>query len=333
MSTSEKLRVLVLGGGPSAEHEVSLNTALNIFDNLRPDRYKATLTTITKDGIWLIPSFLPMEAHQAVTLLHEIADVVFIALHGEFGEDGNLQSLFDRYHIRYTGSGVGASRDGIHKLIARDRLRVGGILVPSAYGFAYDVYERSRNEIVAIIAKNFTFPVVIKPVDCGSSVGVSIVHSLSHLEPGIHNVFHYSPYAMTEAFVSGIELSCGVLEMSGGKILPLLPTEIIPKKGTYFDYESKYSDSGAEEITPARIPKSVLSCTKEIAVSAHNILGCRGYSRTDMIWDKENDRLNVLEVNTLPGLTQTSLLPQQAFACGIRFSELLDIIIDAGMRK
>ncbi|MEK9175081.1 MAG: hypothetical protein AAB795_00650, partial [Patescibacteria group bacterium] len=183
---SEKLRVLVLGGGPSSEHEVSLNTAKKIFENLRPDRYDVTLATITKDGTWLIPSFLPTETHQAVPLLHEIADIVFIALHGEFGEDGEIQSLFDRYHVRYTGSGVLASRDGMHKLITRDRLRVGGVSVPSAYGFAYDTYERSRDEIVAIIAKHFSFPVVVKPVDRGSSVGVSIVHSLGHLEAGIH---------------------------------------------------------------------------------------------------------------------------------------------------
>lgn len=325
----DKLRVLILGGGPSAEHDISLKSAQNIFENLHPDRYEPILATITKDGMWLIPSFLPMEAHDAVPLLRGIADIVFIALHGEYGEDGTLQSLFDRHHVRYTGSGVQASILGMHKTIARDCFRIGGLVVPRGFSFAYDVYERASGEIISAIANEFVFPVVVKPADRGSSIGVNVVHALSYLEPSIHQVFHYSPYVLTEEFVHGTELSCGVLETSRKRIMPLVPTEIIPKKNSFFDYDSKYSDDGALEITPARLPKSILRRVQDVAVSAHKILGCRGYSRTDMIWDSKSDKLNVLEINTLPGLTNTSILPKQAMAAGIRFSELLDLIISA----
>ena len=329
----EKLRVLVVGGGPSSEHEVSLHTAQNVFDNLRPDRYEATLATITKDGTWLIPSFLPMEMHEAMPLLRDITDVVFIALHGEFGENGQLQSLFDRYHVLYTGSGAEASRLGMHKIIARDRFRAAGIAVPPAMNFAYGVYERAHREILGAIASKFVFPVVVKPVDRGSSVGVSIAHALPYVEEGIHNVFHYSPHAMAEQFVPGTELSCGVLELHGGKLQSLIPTEIVPKKESFFGYDSKYSPDGSEEITPARVPKSVLRKAQDIAVTAHRMLGCRGYSRTDMIWDKQKDMLNILEINTLPGFTNTSIFPQQALVAGFRFSDVLDTIIASAFRK
>lgn len=329
----EKLRVLVVGGGPSSEHEVSLRTAQNIFENLRPDHYDATLATVTQDGIWLIPSFLPMETHEIAPMLRDIADVVFIALHGEFGENGQLQSLFDRYHVLYTGSGAEASRLGMHKIIARDRFRAAGITVSPAIHFAYGVYERAHREILDAIAKKFVFPVVVKPVDRGSSVGVSIAHALSHVEQSIHNVFHYSPYAMAEQFVPGVELSCGVLESRDGKIQTLIPTEIVPKKNSFFDYDSKYESGGAEEITPARVPKSIFKEAQRIALVAHQVIGCRGYSRTDMIWNKEKNIVNVLEINTLPGFTNTSIFPQEALAAGYRFADILDLIIASAFRK
>lgn len=332
-ANGEKLRVVVLGGGPSAEHEVSLKSAGAVFDALHPEKYEKMLATITKSGQWLIPGFWPMKEEEAATALAKVSDIVFIALHGEYGEDGTVQQLFERHGVRYTGSGPEASRLGMHKMLARDCFSKAGIAVPSGLSFSFDLYDRAPHDVVRTIAQLFQFPLITKPVSGGSSVGVCVVHAFSDLELSIHNVFHYAPYALVEELVSGVELSCGVLEGARGRVVPLLPTEIIPKKAEYFDYESKYSDGGAEEITPARVPKSIVRRAQEVAVSAHQTLGCRGYSRTDMIWNKTDNKLYALEINTLPGLTAVSILPRAAAASGIRFDELLDRIIASVKEK
>ena len=321
----------MLGGGPSAEHEISLKTAEQIYENLNPEKYEMHLATITHDGTWLVAPFLPMNADAACEKIKGIADIVFIALHGEYGEDGTVQKLFEKHDICYTGSGPEASFTGMHKILSRAHFRATGLNVPKSFGFNYQVYERAQNDILSVIANNFLFPVIAKPTDRGSSVGVSIVETISNLGQSIHNIFHYSPNAAAEEFIEGREITCGVIERRGGKIIQLLPTEIIPKKSLFFDYESKYSDGGAEEITPARIPKSVLLRAQETAVVAHKALGCRGYSRTDMIWNKNDGKFYVLEINTLPGLTQASIFPKAAIASGIRFSELLDRIIETAL--
>lgn len=326
------LRVLVLGGGLSAEHEVSLNTARMIVEHLRPDRYKVIQATIAKNGTWLIQQFWPMQEKEAIATIKNIADVVFLALHGEYGEDGTIQSLFDQQAIHYTGSRAHASRLGMNKILSREHFRIAGLAVPRGYAFTFNTFERKKNDIISAVASYFVFPIVLKPADQGSSVGVSIAHALPYLETSIHAVFHHSSYALAEEFIDGIELSCGVLETPRGKARPLPPTEIQPKKNSFFDYSSKYIEKGADEITPARIPKSVLQRTQEAALAAHRTIGCRGYSRTDMIWNPKTNGLCVLEINTLPGLTRTSILPQEARVAGISFSQLLDGIISGAMR-
>jgi len=328
---NKKLRVLVLGGGPSVEHDVSLRTAQMIYENLARTMYEPRLATITKNGMWLIAPFLPLGEEEAVSKIKSVADVVFIALHGEYGEDGTVQRLFDKHGICYTGSRAHASTLGMNKLIARDRFRAFGLFVPQGFGFAYDTFERRRREIISLATWYFGFPLVVKPVDRGSSVGVSLVTIPARFERAIHDVFHVSQYAIVEKYIDGRELSCGVLEEKIGTIRALPPTEIVPKKNNFFDYDSKYSEGGADEITPARVPFVVAARVKETAVAAHRAIGCRGYSRIDCIWHPETDQLYVLEINTLPGLTQASILPKEAEAAGISFSQLLDRIIHSAI--
>ncbi|OGF74429.1 hypothetical protein A3J56_00500 [Candidatus Giovannonibacteria bacterium RIFCSPHIGHO2_02_FULL_46_20] len=328
---SKKLRVLVLGGGPSVEHEVSLRTAQMIYEHLDRALYEPRLATITKDGAWLIAPFPPLGEEEAVSKIKSVADIVFVALHGEYGEDGTVQRLFDKHGIRYTGSGPRASFVGMHKLLSRDRFRAAGLLVPQGIGISYTLYDRAQNDVVKLIARNFSFPVVAKPADRGSSIGVSIVHALSYIERGLHNVFHYSPLALTEAYIHGREIACGILEDENGNTAALPPTEIIPRKNIFFDYESKYADGGADEITPARVSLAIQARIQEAAIAAHRAIGCRGYSRADFIWRPETDQLFVLEINTLPGLTKASILPKEAQAAGISFPHLLDRIISSAI--
>ena len=331
MVTNKKLRVLVLGGGPSVEHDVSLRTAQMIYEHLDRRIYEPRIATITKDGVWLMTPFEPLCEEEAVSKIKTIADVVFVALHGEYGEDGTIQRLFDKHGICYTGSGPEASFVGMHKLLSRDKLRAAGLLVPPGLGISYTLYDRVPNEVIRLIARHFVFPVVAKPADRGSSIGVSIAHTLSYVERCLHDVFHYSPLALAEAYIPGVELACGVLENEKGDIATLLPTEIIPLKNTFFDYESKYADSGANEITPARVSPRIQARVQEAAMIAHRALGCRGYSRTDCIWRPETNQLYILEINTLPGLTEASIFPKEAQAAGIPFPRLLDRIVRAAV--
>lgn len=302
---SKKLRVTVLIGGPSAEHEVSLNTGKMIAKALNRKKYNVKTVTISKRGEW------PIELPE----LKKDTHVVFNAMHGEYGEDGTIQKILDRAKISYTGSGARASKIGIdkiacHKLFAKARLNSPAFTV-------------SRN--LSAIAK-LGLPLVVKPINRGSSVGTTIVYEWKQLARAIHNAEKYSPCVMFQRFIAGRELTCGVIEKNG-KLIALPLTEIIPKKSNFFDYTAKYTKGASQEITPARVSSKITSAVQRAAITAHRVVGCCGYSRSDFVLGNDG-RLYILEINTLPGMTATSLLPQGAAAKGISFPRLLDIIIE-----
>jgi len=296
----KKLRVLVLGGGPSSEHEISLKTAEMVHKHLDQSRYRPILAGISRKGRWEVP----------VSKIKSAADVVFIAMHGEFGEDGTVQKILDDIKALYTGSGFKASALGMDKIRSRQIFKSIGLAVPE-----------------------FTdsFPAVVKPVDRGSSVGVSIVKKRKDLRAAVEKAKKYSKNVIAEEFIEGTELTCGVLDDGKNNLTPLLPTEIVPKMGEFFDYASKYTESGSEEITPARVPPKILKECQDIALRAHTALGCSGFSRTDMIWRKSDGKIYILEINTIPGLTRQSLFPKAAKATGISFPKLLDHIIKSAL--
>ncbi len=305
----KKLRVLILGGGPSSEHEISLKTAKMVHKHLDRKKYQPMLASISRKGRWELP----------ISKIKSVADVVFIAMHGEFGEDGTVQKILDDIKLPYTGSGFRASALGMDKIRSRQIFKSAGMAVPKFID---------------------SFPVVVKPSDRGSSVGVSIVKKREDLNAAIKNAKKYSKNVMVEEFVHGAELTCGVLDDGKNNLTPLLPTEIVPKMGEFFDYASKYTESGSEEITPARVPPEILKECQDIALRAHIAVGCSGFSRTDMIWSKldglprgKTGKIYVLEINTIPGLTRQSLLPKAAAASGISFPKLLDHIIKSALRK
>jgi D-alanine-D-alanine ligase len=293
---NKKIRVAVLVGGPSSEYEISLQSGAQVLANLDTAKYRARSIRISKFGRWPI-SFKKIKKN---------FDVCFIAMHGEYGEDGTVQSALERCSIPFTGSGSAASRLGMDKIASAEIFKKAGLFVPP---------------------KAVKFPMVVKPADRGSSAGVSIAGNKSELAEALKKALKYSGNILVQKRLLGREFTCGVIERRG-KIIALPPTEIIPD-AKFFDYRAKYAGA-SQEITPPKLPKSQIKKIQNTALTAHKAIGASGLSRTDMILDKK-DNLYVLEINTIPGMTQASLLPQQARAAGISFSQLLDIIIDAAM--
>lgn len=316
----DKLRVAVLMGGKSSEREVSLSTGKMILKALDPVKYDtvAVDTGAVEDSL---PS-------TGIVGLRDIIrssrtdlrpDVAFIALHGKYGEDGTMQGLMELLGIPYVGSGVLASALAMDKIMARKMLDHEGIPVPKGISFA-DVNEGLKS--ASTIETELGFPVVVKPNRQGSTIGLSIAHDASEFEASIRLAFEHDTDVLLEQFISGIEITCPVLGNEKAEALPII--EIVPQSG-FYDYHDKYTDGATEHILPARLPKEIYQAAQECAVACHKALGCSGMSRTDMI--VRGSDIFVLEVNTIPGMTPTSLLPHSAQAAGIGFTELLDLLI------
>jgi D-alanine-D-alanine ligase len=317
------LKILVLAGGPSSEHEVSLRTAQMVIKNLNKRKYEASLAMITKDKKW---QFYPekRQIHMGEALKRVTPadfDFVFIAMHGPFGEDGRIQSVLEWAGVPYSGSGIVSSSMAMDKEITNVLYDTHGLRVPN-----YTVVRKQTGGPFKT-----KFPVVVKPVNGGSSVGVSIAKNPIELRKAIAHAFKEDDRVMLQEYIKGREITCGILEGSDGRPFALLPTEIIPKVASFFDYKAKYKIGGSLEITPARLSPAKLKEAQTLAIKAHQLLGCRGMSRSDFIL--KGSKFYILETNTIPGMTETSLLPQAAKALGIEFTNMLDLIIDAGLRR
>lgn len=306
VSGTRKLRVAVLMGGPSSEHEVSLKSGAMVMKNLDPRKYVAMPIVIGKDGKWSAPQ----------TTLKNNFDLAFIAMHGEYGEDGTVQALLESLGVPFTGSDAKASRMGMDKIAAARAFKKVGLNIPP---------ELNLEQIKK-------FPVVIKPADRGSSVGVSIVKNYAELQRAINEAKKYSPNIVAQQFISGREFTCGVLEMYG-KPTSLPPTEIVVKRGVFFDFDAKYTPNATEEITPPKnLSSAKMKALQHTALKAHLAIGASGVTRTDMMMDKTG-KIYVLEINTIPGMTETSLVPQEAHAYGLSPRELLDHIVASAIIK
>lgn len=320
--SKKRLKVIVLMGGPSSEYEVSLATAKNIISALDPQKYQIFPLRIPKTRNW--SEEIRKGIHQTQP------EVVFIAMHGEYGEDGRVQSLLELAGIPYTGSGVLASALAMDKVKSARFLESCGLTTPKYTAFKKTDWDKNKKEGFVNI-KKLGWPLVIKPANLGSSVGVSIIKNKNGLRAAFKKVWQNSDYLMTQEFIKGREVTCGVLEdPKTGKPFALPPTEIIPPKSSFWDYDAKYKPGASEEITPARFSKKVLQAVQKSALEAHTALGCRGMSRTDMIVSGAK-KVYVLELNTIPGMTETSVLPQGARAAGISFPKLVDIIISRAL--
>ncbi|MDO8560653.1 MAG: D-alanine--D-alanine ligase [bacterium] len=323
--SNKKIRLAVIMGSASSEHEVSLATGREVLKNLDRKKYIPRSIVISKKNRWFIGKawFSPSKALRGV-------DVVFNAMHGEYGEDGRAQKLFEFYGVPYTGSGVEASVLGMNKFASRKIFAARGLITPKTLCFTKKEYLAGKKVVKAKILKTYKNGLcVIKPVSCGSSVGVSVVNNPQKIEAGLRLAFALDSGVLVEEYLNGRELTVPVLEKKRGKPKALPVIEIRPRKGNFFDYKEKYSAGGAEEIVPARLSKGEREKVVMAALVAHKALECRGYSRADFILVKGVPY--ILEINTLPGLTSNSLFPKSAKKAGIAFSKLLDILVASAL--
>lgn len=322
------LRIGVLRGGPSNEYEVSLNTGAAVLAALRAlsGSYQARDILIDRKGNWHIDG-LPVQPHD---LGHRI-DVAFNALHGTYGEDGKIQSLLEAHGIPFTGSGSLASALGMNKVLAKKVMASQGIKSPYYRQIPTADFKKEPEATALMLFGSFIMPAVVKPVASGSSVGVSIVRERKDWLPALLKAAEHDDNILIEEFIQGIEATCGVIEGFRGKDLYALPViEIRPKTG-FFDYDAKYKGQ-SEEIVPATFSHELKKEIEELAMKIHQTLGLRHYSRSDFIIHPRRG-IYALEVNTLPGLTQESLIPKALHAVASDLRELADHLIQLALNR
>jgi len=307
---SDKMTVALLSGGKSAERQVSLDSGAQVLQALDKERYEVRTYDPRDD--------LPRLAREAGEI-----DVALVVLHGRLGEDGCIQGFLESLGVPYQGTGVLGSALAMNKIVSKDLYVQAGLSTAP-----YAVADRNKQEAVGGIVERLGLPVVVKPEHEGSSIGLSIVKEEEDLRQALEKAWEYDRRCLVEQYIRGTEITCGVLGNDTLEALPLI--EIVPgEKYEFFDYEAKYVPGATEEICPARIPGDIAEKAREYGRKAHRILHCRGYSRTDMILRGED--LYVLETNTLPGMTRTSLYPQAAAAGGYDFPRLLDRLVELAL--
>ncbi len=323
---SSKIIVGVLRGGPSSEYEVSLKSGSAVIENLYPAKYSVRDILIDKDGVWHIAgsSRKPEQALKGV-------DVVFNALHGEYGEDGRVQHILGHFSIPYTGSDVFGSALSMHKILAKQRVAEEGIKISHHAVIRIDKPDIDGQTISAF--RSVSLPIVVKPATLGSSVGVSIARDYHGFVSSVRRALSHAPIVMAEELISGREATCGVVDnFRGREIYSLLPTEILPPEHKdFFDYEAKYSGE-SKEICPGNFSPQEMNELERLAALAHKTLGLRHYSRSDFIVTPKRG-IYFLETNTLPGLTSESLLPKALRAVGAELPEFLDHVITLALSR
>jgi D-alanine-D-alanine ligase len=297
--TNKKIGVLM--GGLSSEREVSLASGAAVLKVLVDKGYDVVGIDIGRDAC---------EQVRKAGI-----GIAFNALHGKFGEDGAIQGLLEVMGIPCTGSGILASAMGMNKIVSKTLFRSYGLQVGP-----FRVVSRGDRDALRTAEKEIGYPLVVKPSSEGSSVGVSLVRAARELEPAAKLAFQYDPDILIERFVKGMEVQVGIL---GERALGAI--EIVPKD-VFYSYKAKYEKGGSDHFFPARVPKDVYQRTLDAGLLAHRALGCRGYGRVDFIIDNDGVPF-ILEVNTLPGMTATSLLPEIAQGAGITFPSLVEEIV------
>jgi D-alanine-D-alanine ligase len=305
-----KKTIALLFGGISSERPVSLKSGEQVYQSLDKNKYEVRRYDTQSD----IPK-LVAEADQI--------DAALIILHGPYGEDGTVQGLLELLDIPYQGAGVLGSALSMNKLAAKQLYAQRAIPSP-----AYVALERHERPDPAQLAHRLGLPMVIKPATGGSSIGMTIVRTIEALPQALEKAFAQDGTILAETYIKGLEITASVLGNDELQALPLI--EIVPDQHhEFFDYEAKYTAGVTQEICPARISAALTAKAQHYACQAHQALFCKGYSRSDMM--VRGEEIFVLETNTIPGMTPTSLFPQAAQAAGISFSQLLDRLIELGV--
>ncbi len=309
-ATGGTRHVAVLMGGFSAEREVSLVSGQACVEALREAGYRVTAIDVQRDLRRLLDALLPADG--------EKPDVVFNALHGRFGEDGCVQGMLEIAGLPYTHSGVLASAIAMDKDMAKRVFQAAGLRLPEGMTVHRSVFAKGHP---------MRQPYVVKPVSEGSSVGVLIVHEGANIAAPDMAGWRYGDMVMVERYIPGRELTVAVM---GER--PLAVTELMPRRG-FYDYDAKYTDGITDHVVPARIPAAVADEAMRMALEAHRVLGCRGVSRSDFRYDDRHgvEGLYLLEVNTQPGMTPLSLVPEQARHIGIGFPALVSWMVEQAL--
>ena len=328
-----KIRVGVLRGGPSSEYKISLMTGENVLKFLPQEKFEPHDIFISKEGLWHMDGF-PAAPGKILAKL----DCAFNALHGEYGEDGEVQQILEAHSIPFTGSGIIPSALAMRKIDAKNIYERAGLKTPRSV-----LIKKSNNLIQrAREIREFLFPPwVVKPMSRGSSVGITIAKMFPELIAGLTKAFKYDNEVIAEEYIKGREATAGVVEHFRSEPYYAFPVvEIIPP-GEFFDYEVKYNDR-THELCPANFPLEISRKIQEMAIAAHRALGLRHYSRSDFIVGSASPDgavgasrkgIFILETNSLPGLTSESLLPKASEAIGLSFPNLLDHIVTLALAK
>ena len=349
-----KVRIAVLMGGPSGEREVSLRSGAAVLGALDRARYAPIAVDVRRNGSWMVsgPTMLDGSAGPAIEMdggtglsaervpetlrratREGSVDVVFLALHGRFGEDGTVQGILEAAGVPYTGSAVLASALAMDKERAKAVVAAAGLRVPP--GEIVDASRwRSDPESVLdeLLFRSPGIPCFVKPRDGGSSLGAGPAGGREALRARIEDVLdHHGDAALVEERLEGVEVSCAVLGNRGRPLRALPVVEIVPRGREFFDYKAKYEPGACEEICPARLPEEERRRVEEAAIEAHRAIGCDGMSRSDFIL--QGGVPWYLETNTLPGLTGNSLGPRAARAAGLEFPALVDILVDMALER
>ncbi|MEW6009438.1 MAG: D-alanine--D-alanine ligase [Candidatus Omnitrophota bacterium] len=307
----KEIKIAVFMGGISNERDISLKSG------------KAVLEALSKMGLDVISVDITSDKPEYIQklIISSGIDFVFIALHGKFGEDGTLQKILEEMHIPYTGSDSSASHLAMDKIASKELFLKAGLKVPDF--LALDGFNNNLNLINAI-KKEIGFPLVVKPSTSGSSIGLSLIDKEKDLKMALSLAKRFSNSVLIEQFIKGRELTVGILDDE-----PLAPIEIVTDE-PFFNFQAKYESANTRYIVPAEIDSNLSNSLKQAGIKAHKSLGCRGFSRVDMLLGEKGD-IYVLEVNAIPGLTQRSLLPKAANLEGIDFSKLCLKIINSAL--
>jgi D-alanine-D-alanine ligase len=367
----KKLRIGVIYGGRSGEHEVSLASAAAVFKNLDPQRYEGVPVKIEKDGRWTLPSRPPALASAAdvIARREEIAepanethlvahpgrdtlisldftaplpiasgislDVVFPVLHGPYGEDGTVQGLLELANVPYVGAGVLASALGMDKAAMKMVFAARGLPICDYVVLTHREWRRDERSAMHTVVNRLGFPVFVKPANLGSSVGVQKVKEAGDLTAALENAFHYDVKVLVEVAVDAREIELSVLENpdSGADPLVSVPGEI-EVNHEFYSYEAKYLDEkGAALIIPAKLDGDRIRRVQDIARKAFLAMECEGMARVDLLLDRTSDKLFFNELNTIPGFTSISMYPKLWEASGIGYTELLSRLVDLAISR
>jgi D-alanine-D-alanine ligase len=341
----QKVKIALLFGGRSAEHEVSLSSASAIYKNIDKTRYTVTSIFIDKTGRWrrvaspLLPlkklrsgpfsSFLPWEALPALPRRVR-ADVYFPVLHGPYGEDGTVQGLLEMADVPYVGAGVLSSAAGMDKAVMKVLFADRGLPIVRYLVFGEAEWKKSRRTVLGSIRKKLALPLFVKPANLGSSVGISKVKKRGETERALARAFRYDRKVVVEEGIKGREIECSVL--GNDEPRASLPGEVIPYR-EFYDYRDKYLEGKTRFRIPAGLPASAVREVRRLAVEAYRAVECSGMARLDFFLEDGTGKIYVNEINTIPGFTEISMYPKLWGVSGIPFGRLVEELIRLGRER